>query len=113
MASGGGGEEDGGSIRLWDVESGLMKHRFSVFRAHSNVRVAFEPDGRCLIAVGLKKESGTAEFQVQRWEPMTGQYRGMLAEHAGSPRTMSISRDGTRLAVGTFEGQIVVITLPK
>jgi len=112
LASGGAGEEDGGSVRVWDVDSGLMKQRFSAFRPHSNVRVAFAPDGQSLMAVGLKKESNEAEFRVHRWEPMTGQYRGMLAEHTGSPRTMSISRDGM-LAVGTFEGQIVIVTLPK
>lgn len=112
LASGGEGEEDGGCVRLWDIESGQMKHRFAAFRPRSNVRVAFAPDGQSLIAVGLKRESQGAEFRVHRWEAKTGKYLGMLTEQAGSPRTMSISRDSKQLAVGTFEGQIHVVALP-
>ena len=109
VASGGSGEEDGGSVRVWDVTTGKLLQRFSAFRQRSNVRVAFTPDGLTLVATGVAKDSDHSEFVVHAWDASTGRHIGRLANHAGTPRSMAISRDGMKVAIGTFEGHIVLV----
>lgn len=109
VASGGSGEEDGGSVRIWDVTTEKLLQRFAAFRQRSNVRVAFTPDGQTVIATGLKRDSEQAECVVHAWHASTGQHNGRLASHPGSPRSMAISRDGMKVAIGTFEGHIVLV----
>lgn len=111
LASGGSGEEDGGSVRIWEVATGRLLHRFVAFQPRSNVRVVFTPDGMALAACGVKKDSKPTEFSVLSWNPLTGEQNGSLCSHLGSPRAMSIAPDGRRAAVGTFEGNIVLIPL--
>lgn len=110
LASGGVGAEDGGAVRIWDVKSGKMLHRFAPFRARSNVRLVFSPDGQ-LFATGLKKEDEKNQFQVHAWNVETGAHIGLLAEGAGAARAIAVSSDGRQLALGTYEGSLLIFDL--
>jgi WD40 repeat protein len=110
LASGGQGEEDGGVVRIWDHQSGRMLYRFAAFRERTNVRLAFSPDGR-LFAVGLKRDTNENLFRVHVWDPQTGKHIGMLAEGKGAARAISISPDGRQVALGTYEGNLLLFDI--
>lgn len=113
LASGGSGEEEGGTVRIWDLESGLLMHLIPAFRRQSPVRVVFSGDGQTLIGVGATKDSSAPEWRVHAWEPVSGRHKGMLLEHPGHARAIAVSPDGRQLALGTFQGEIVLVDLNR
>lgn len=110
LATGGKGDEDGGCVRIWEVATGRLLHRFAAFDRRSNVRLVFSGDGR-LFATGIKRDSDGTQFRVHAWDPVVGTHIGMLAEGAGSTRTIAASPDGKQLAIGTYEGSLLVFNL--
>ncbi|MGB7345952.1 MAG: hypothetical protein WBD20_17170 [Pirellulaceae bacterium] len=110
LATGGWGEEDGGCVRIWDSATGKMLHRFHAFRSRSHVRVAFSTDNR-LYAIGAKKDSEGSQFRVHSWDASTGEHLGMFAEANGAARAIATSPNGRRLAIGTFEGHMLLFDL--
>jgi WD40 repeat protein len=81
-----------GSVLLWDVQTGTIKHRFSHPR-RLVTSVAFSPDGRTL-AVGLHP----ADAVILR-DVATGKVLRLIATDC-SPSRVAFSPDGTTLAVG-------------
>lgn len=111
LASGGSGREEGGIVRIWDVETGDLKHTMSTqFRRGGNSPVAFSPGGATLFAVGPTQES-EAKWQVHMWEPNSGSHQGVLLARPGGARAMTVSPDRTKLAVGTWEGDVILVDL--
>lgn len=114
LASGGMGAEEGGYVRVWDLKLGTLRHIHSAFRRHSSVHVAFSPDGKTLYGAGVDRSSEngkTPDWKVHSWESVSGKHNGLLTKGAGYPRTFSISPNGEHLAVGTWEGKIVLTPL--
>ena len=111
LASGGSGREEGGIVRIWDAETGDLKHAMSTqFRRNSIAQVVFSPTGQTLFAVGMVNGL-EPRWQVHKWEPNGGSHQGTLLAYPGAPRAIAVSPDGKRLAIGTWEGDIILLDL--
>jgi WD40 repeat protein len=98
---------DGGAayfVRLWDVGTGRMLHRFPItgdFRKHPDegpMRAALSPDGR-LAAVGKIAP------QVDLWDVATGlKLISLDLEHGGAIDVLQFSPDGKGLVAASFGG---------
>ncbi len=110
LASGGGsGFEEGGRIRLWDVETGRLTRTHSGF-VKGNVRIAFSPDSKALFAVGRAEGAdGPRAWGIRFWDVRTGESHKELLRRPGSARSLAISPDGKLLVVGSFEGELVIL----
>lgn len=113
LAAGGNGSETSGCIRIWDLATGELKHtktRSSTnFPKELPVRIAFSQDGQTLFALGQLAESDSPKWCVQMWDAESGTKKGVLAEREGSGRALALSSNGEFLAVGTYEGEVVLI----
>jgi WD40 repeat protein len=97
----GGGERDPGKgiVQLWDACTGRFRrdlHGFPGTWVHS---VAFAPDGRTLAA-------GGESFEIQLWDPETGQARASLKGHTNQVSSVKFSPDGKTLASGSYDGTV-------
>jgi WD40 repeat protein len=95
LASGGGDE-----VRLWDSTTGKELRQLA---GHKNwvQSVAFSPDGRTLVSVGVNQP-------VRIWEVASGKERRRYEGHHGGNRTVTFSRDGRRLATGGDDTTVLV-----
>jgi WD40 repeat protein len=117
LASGGSGEEEGGQVRLWDVRSRTLRHILTPrFNGGTAARVAFSQDGRTLFAVGSAGDRNAPTWRLAAWKvPPAGSAAllggSMLLERPGSARTIVRSPDGRWLAIGSFEGEVVLFPI--
>ena len=83
------------TIRLWDAATGV---ECASLPQPGYVRtLAFSPDGAWLIA------GGDFEGKLVLWDVATGQIRNRVRGVGKSVRSLALSPDGTRVAVGTFD----------
>jgi WD40 repeat protein len=92
----------GPALRLWDVASGKLIHRFDASTAGSFIAVAFSPDGRMLAA------NNPCAPSILLWEVATRQERRRFFGHRGGVVSLSFSPDGRRLASGSKDGTAMV-----
>src|SRR5207245_3166098 len=90
------------ALRLWDVASGKLIHRFDASTAGSFNAVAFSPDGRMLAANNPRAPS------ILLWEVATWQERRRIFGHRGGVVSLCFSPDGRRLASGSKDGTAMV-----
>jgi RNA polymerase sigma factor (sigma-70 family) len=90
------------ALRLWDVASGKLIHRFDASTAGSFIAVAFSPDGRMLAANNPRAPS------ILLWEVATWQERRRLFGDRGGVVSLCFSPDGRRLASGSKDGTALV-----
>ena len=88
----------GGSIRLWDWESGT---ELRVLQGHEGFvwSVAFSHDGKTLA-------SGSSDSTVRLWDVAQGSERTVLKGHSQSVLSVAFSHDGKTLASGSLDGTI-------
>ncbi len=88
----------GGSIQLWDMESGIL---LRVLQAHEGhvLSVAFSPDGTTLA-------SGSEDTTVRLWDATKGTERRVLKGHSHSVWSVAFSPDGTTLASGSGDNTV-------
>lgn len=89
-----------GTVKLFDLASGNANTLFG----HSGPiwGMAFSPDGR-----SLASRSGTSQGKVEIWNAVTGRMVASLGEQRCSPvRSLSISPDGTTLAIGSQDSTV-------
>ncbi len=85
------------TIKLWDVESGLLL--WTGWHTGSINTVAFAPDGRLLA-------SGGDDTLVQVWDSRSGTLVQRLAGQGGTVYSLTWSPDGRLLACGFADGSI-------
>jgi len=108
VSGGASGFEEGGVVRLWDVKTGRLLHRFKEFRPGSAVRVAVSPKSSLIFAVGQSAKQERPTWELRSWDASTGQSQGVLDDHEGFARAISVSPYGKSLAVGTWEGEVLL-----
>lgn len=105
LATGGSGREEGGRIRVWDVESGRLMHTITPFSRETTTRVAFSPAGNRLFAVG-QKESKEPTWQLYAYDARSGGSKELIAEGDTFAREVRVSPKGDLVAVGTSSGKV-------
>lgn len=108
LATGGQGREEGGRVRVWDLQEKALLRILSPFRLNSHVRVAFCRSGE-LVAAGQAKSSAaeSPKFELRAWQAGTFAPAGLIGNGDGFVRALATSPSGQAVAVGTFEGQIL------
>jgi RNA polymerase sigma factor (sigma-70 family) len=90
------------ALRLWDVASGKLMHRFDASTAGWFDAIAFSPDGTMLAANNPSAPS------ILVWELATHQERRRFFGHRGAIVSLCFSPDGRRLASGSADGTALV-----
>jgi len=100
------GREPGAGLRVWDADSGRLRHDLPAPPRATVVR--FSPEGTRLAVAGY-------EGTVQLWDPLTGQDiltlrgpMGQITESEANDTDVVFSPDGTRLAVNCWTKAIHV-----
>src|SRR5262249_43255806 len=88
-ATGGGGSDPAGEVKIWDVESG--ESLFALPPGQGVITIQFSPDGRWLAGSTLRQT-------VKVWEAATGQEVLSLTGHTHDVYNVAFSPDGRRLA---------------
>lgn len=89
------------TIKLWDLQSGMMTHTLTGHRNDVNV-VAFSPDGSLLA-------SASDDHTVKLWDPHTGSQGATLKAHHEGIKCIAFSPDGTMLASKDYENGIIAV----
>lgn len=79
-------------IKLWDVESGKLKHTIDDF---ANQQLAIAPDGKTFASVG---------YDITLWDMATGKMIVKIKDKHTTFYSVAFSPDGKTLAVGGAEG---------
>jgi WD40 repeat protein len=107
LASTGFGREEGGNSRLWEVSSGRLLKTLGPAGGENDIgviRTVFSPVDEALFGlVGPKKDQGPS-WKVRRWNRRGEHVGDVTSKHVGNARLMRVSRDGKKIAVGTYNG---------
>ena len=80
----------GGKVRIWDAETGTIRHTLE----HPNVKsvsdIAYSPDGKTLAAA-------CDDWKVRLWDVATGALKNTLIGHTSTVVSVAYSPDGTTL----------------
>ncbi len=95
-----GSSDDGGSVELWDLETGEKKAQFTGHLGFVDA-VAFSPDGTTLA-------SGSFDQTVRLWDVATGEQREIFRGHAGYVRAVRFLPGGSSIVTGSFDGMAKV-----
>jgi RNA polymerase sigma factor (sigma-70 family) len=98
LASAGGWDN---KIRLWDTASGTICREIVVLS--QVVSIAFSPEGRILASSGWVTPN-----EVFLWDTGTGKLLGRLTGHRYRVPSLAWSRDGKRLATGSFDTSVLL-----
>jgi WD40 repeat protein len=100
-----------GSARVWDVETGELKHTLKDYKAKAGLIqiVQFLPDGTLVTCGASEKNDGNLKL----WDMKTGKLIKAIADPNLGVRSMDITRDGKTIAVGTWEKTLVIVPIGK
>ena len=102
------------NIKLWDVETGKVKH---LFKGHPYPlwvqSVAFSPNGDILASLSISIQSSAHKAEILLWDPATGEYRVTLKGHGKVPDRripnqsgIAFSPNGKTLVSGSGDGTL-------
>jgi WD40 repeat protein len=88
-------------IRLWDMATYQLVHRFVPRRINASASaIAFSPDSRLLAAVGGRPGQRDDRGDVQVWDIETGKEMGAFEGHTSQVRAVAFSPDNRMIATG-------------
>ena len=77
------------------------------------MRLSFVGGGDDVLAIGMM-DATTPKWQAQLWSVKgAAKKKKVLLEREGSPRTSTAAPNGKEVAIGTWEGEIVLLNVPK
>jgi WD40 repeat protein len=94
-------ETGSGAVRVWDLHADKEPYTNEVPDPCISGAMAFSPDGKCLVATGLK--------QIHVWEARTGKGVQTLGGLSRGLAGLSFSPNGRRLAGADFSGKRVKV----
>jgi WD40 repeat protein/transcriptional regulator with XRE-family HTH domain len=97
--------DNAGTVRIWDLATGIETQRLQVPDGAAVYTLAFNPNGTLLAA-------GGRDGMLYVWDTITGTTRHQLAGHAGQIYTVVFHPDGTLLASGDTVGSVWLWELP-
>jgi WD40 repeat protein len=92
----------GGTIRLWDLQTGKLRRQLDGGHRRFGWRLAFSPDGKVLASTGF------GEGHICLWDADTGRLLTPAAGHRGSVLGVAVSPDGSRLASAGADAHVLV-----
>jgi len=102
---------DDSTIRLWDLQNGEVK----IIKAHEEVAgvgaIAFHPSGRWLASVAYNidyEDENDPDNTIRLWKTDDGSQIAAIPDPS-IPLSLSFSPDGNKLAVGNYDGTILVL----
>ena len=117
LVSGGMGREEGGRVRVWNVETREIVQLINGFQRGCNVSVQFDPKSARIFAVGT---IGGGDWQLRCWNARTGREIHHFPPIRGYAYELSVSPDGKWCAVATAEDddenpneRILLIPVPE
>ena len=110
IAAGGASNSEGGKVRVWDATSGKMVHEFADFLEGAPVDVAFCPKSSLLYSVGpVQEKRDSVHWGLRCRDMSTGKIVYIYANQtADSPESIAVSEDGRTVAVGTYDGNVLL-----
>jgi WD40 repeat protein len=108
LASSGFGREEGGRIRVWNVETGELKQTLGDFARE--VRAVFVTEDT-VFAAGIVTDSpkpSERSWQLQQIKLSDRRPAREFLKRLGTPSSIALSADRKTLAVGTYEGEVVL-----
>jgi len=97
----------GPRVCLFGTRTGTLLRSLTGFQRHV-YRAAFSPDGKRLAATPAHYEGGDLGNAVKLWEVESGRELLTLQGHAAVPTAVAFSRDGNRLASGSWDSTVTV-----
>ena len=102
------------NIKLWDVESGKVKH---LFKGHPyplwGQSVAFSPNGDILASLSISIQGSGGQAEILLWDAATGEYQVTLKGHGKVPDRripnqsgIAFSPNGKTLVSGSGDGTL-------
>jgi WD40 repeat protein len=110
LASGGDGREEGGCVRIWDLEDGSVLHRLRTFKRGVPVRISFSHASNSLFAVAIEKGATEDDpaWEIQQWDALSGQLERVFPSRDGYCRAIAVSPNDRYVAVGTWEEEVLI-----
>lgn len=96
----GGAREDGGAVRLWDLESGKELHKFNGHVTGAWCAV-FSPDGRRALSGG-----GDDDLTMWLWDVQSGTPLRCFEGHQRAVKDIAFLRDGRHAVSASFDGTV-------
>ena len=89
------------TIRIWDTSEGKELKKLGPFADNFTIyAVAFSPDGKWLA-------SGHRDGKIRVWNTQDWEMAQTLEGHASGAQSLDFSRDGRRLASGSYDGVVI------
>src|SRR5262249_39691789 len=98
--------EQNGAIVLLDPGSGREQRRLVSQPNAGSVRLEFSPDGRTLAVGSYRYDIRIASLVL--WEVASGTVRQEFSGHEGMLTALAFSRDGRRLASGSWDTTVLL-----
>lgn len=90
---------DGGTIRLWNAQTGKLAQTISAHGYHDVLSVTFSPDGQILA-------SGGSDDAIRLWSAQTGKLLYELRGHNQQVTSLAFSPDSKTLVSGSWDKTI-------
>ena len=90
-----------GTVKLWDVSSGIEVRSVQVCKKGSVMAVAFHPQGQIIATI-------SSDGYLRVWDVSTGAMKKQIKAHSQKLLCMSFNRAGDKIAVGSEKDGVAI-----